>query len=387
MNLTKPIATPAFVIDQAILEADLAVVREIADQASCRMLYSPKACALTDVLRHVSRHVDGFACSSPYELELIQRVCGDAGSLHLISPLIKAETLEVFGDRLASVTFNSLSQWERLGTKASARTRRGLRINPQLSFVRDQRYDPCRRNSKLGVPVHDLAELARSDPGRLEGIDGLHFHTNCDATDFASLLATARHIEDEIPHVLERMDWINLGGGYLFTEANDLADFFEGVAIFRQRFGLDVFIEPGAALVRRAGTIEATVHDVLAGDDLQIAVLDTAVNHMPEVFEFQFEPDVLGHVDGGLHGYILAGCTCMAGDVFGEYAFDIPLAVGSRVTFLNMGAYTISKAHRFNGVGLPSIYLRWRDGSLKLVREDSFEEFAHLSGVAGRAVA
>jgi carboxynorspermidine decarboxylase len=387
MNLTKPIATPAFVIDQAILEADLAVVREIADRASCRMLYSPKACALTDVLRHVSRHVDGFACSSPYELELIQRVCGDAGSLHLISPLIKAETLEVFGDRLASVTFNSLSQWERLGKKASARTRRGLRVNPQLSFVRDQRYDPCRRNSKLGVPVHDLAELARSDPGRLEGIDGLHFHTNCDATDFASLLATARHIEDEIPHVLERMDWINLGGGYLFTEANDLADFFEGVAIFRQRFGLDVFIEPGAALVRRAGTIEATVHDVLAGDDLQIAVLDTAVNHMPEVFEFQFEPDVLGHVDGGLHGYILAGCTCMAGDVFGEYAFDIPLAVGSRVTFLNMGAYTISKAHRFNGVGLPSIYLRRRDGSLKLVREDSFEEFAHLSGVAGRAVA
>ena len=387
MNLTKPIATPAFVIDQAILEADLAAVREIADQASCRMLYSPKACALTDVLRHVSRHVDGFACSSPYELELIQRVCGDAGSLHLISPLIKAETLEVFGDRLASVIFNSLSQWKRLGTKASARTRRGLRVNPQLSFVRDQRYDPCRRNSKLGVPVHDLAELARSDPGRLEGIDGLHFHTNCDATDFASLLATARHIEDEIPHVLERMDWINLGGGYLFTEANDLADFFEGVAIFRQRFGLDVFIEPGAALVRRAGTIEATVHDVLAGDDLQIAVLDTAVNHMPEVFEFQFEPDVLGHVDGGLHDYILAGCTCMAGDVFGEYAFDIPLAVGSRVTFLNMGAYTISKAHHFNGVGLPSIYLRRRDGSLKLVREDSFEEFAHLSGVAGRAVA
>jgi carboxynorspermidine decarboxylase len=115
--------------------------------------------------------------------------------------------------------------------------------------------------------------------------------------------------------------------------------------------------------------------------------LDTAVNHMPEVFEFQFEPDVLGHVAGGLYGYILAGCTCMAGDVFGEYAFDMPLAVGSRLTFLNMGAYTISKAHRFNGVGLPSIYLRRRDGSLYLVREDSFEEFAQLSGVADRAVA
>ena len=387
MTLTTPIATPAFVIDQKTLEADLAAIREIADQASCQLLYSPKACALSDVLRLVSPNVDGFACSSPYELKLIERVCGDAGSLHLISPLVKAETLEGFGDRLASVTFNSLSQWERLGKTASTRTRQGLRINPQLSVVRDHRYDPCRRNSKLGVPVHDLAELARSDPGRLEGIDGLHFHTSCDETDFASLLATARHIEDVIPHVLERIDWINLGGGYLFTEAHDLADFYDGAAIFRQRFGLDVFIEPGAALVRRAGTIVATVHDILGGDDLQIAVLDTAVNHMPEVFEFQFEPDILGHVASGLHGYILAGCTCMAGDVFGEYAFDMPLAVGSRLTFLNMGAYTISKAHRFNGVGLPSIYLRRRDGSLNLVREDSFEEFAQLSGVAERAVA
>ncbi len=387
MPSKTPIATPAMVIDQKTLEADLAAVREIADQAACQLLYSPKACALSDVLQSMSQKVDGFACSSPYELELIERVCGDAAALHLTSPLVKAETLEEFGDRLASVTFNSLSQWERLANMVATRTRQGLRINPQLSFVRDPRYDPCRRNSKLGVPVHDLAELARSDPGRLEGIDGLHFHTNCDETDFASLLATARHIEDVIPHVLERMDWINLGGGYLFTETNDLADFFDSVAIFRQRFGLDVLIEPGAALVRRAGTIEATVHDILDGDDLPIAVLDATVNHMPEVYEFQFEPDVLGHVAGGLHNYILAGCTCLAGDVFGEYAFDRPLAIGSRLTFLNMGAYTISKAHRFNGVGLPSIYLRRRDGSLKLVREDSFEEFAQLSGVADRAVA
>ena len=387
MTSTTPIATPALVIDQPTLEADLATIREIANQASCQLLYSPKACALSDVLQCMSQKVDGFACSSPYELELIARVCGDAPSLHLISPLIKAETLEEFGDRLASVTFNSLSQWQRLGNKAATRTRRGLRINPQLSFVRDPRYDPCRRHSKLGVPVDDLAELARSDPGRLAGIDGLHFHSNCDEVNFASLLATARHIADVIPHVLARMDWINLGGGYLFTEANDLADFFDAVAIFRQGFDLDVLIEPGAALVRRAGTIEATVHDILGADELRIAVLDTAVNHMPEVFEFQFEPDVLGHVAGGLHDYLLAGCTCLAGDIFGEYAFETPLNVGSRVRFLNMGAYTIAKAHRFNGVGLPSIYLRRRDGSLKLIREDSFEAFAQLSGVADYAVA
>jgi carboxynorspermidine decarboxylase len=375
--------TPAFVIDQETLEADLAAVRRIADQASCQLLYSPKACAVADVLMCLSQTVDGFACSSPNELKLVERVCGAAASLHLVSPLIEAETLEAFGGRLTSATFNSLSQWERLGKHVLPGTRKGLRINPQLSFVDDARYDPCRRNSKLGVPIRDLAT---ADPGQLHGLNGLHFHTNCDATDFAGLLASVRHIEDVIPHVLERMDWINLGGGYLFAEADDPSGFFGAVAAL-QRFGLDVIIEPGAALVRRAGTIEATVHDILPGDDSPVAILDTTVNHMPEVFEFQFEPDVLEHVDGGSHGYILAGCTCMAGDVFGEYEFDEPLAIGSRLTFPNMGGYTLSKAHRFNGVGLPSIQLRRCDGSLKRIREDSFEEFAQLSGVADHAVA
>jgi carboxynorspermidine decarboxylase len=108
---------------------------------------------------------------------------------------------------------------------------------------------------------------------------------------------------------------------------------------------------------------------------------------MAEVFEFQFEPDILGHVDGGVYPYVLAGCTCLAGDVFGEYTFDAPLAVGSRITFLNMGAYTLSKAHRFNGVGLPTIYTRRGDGTLVMIKEDTFDEFARAAGAADNAIA
>jgi carboxynorspermidine decarboxylase len=153
------------------------------------------------------------------------------------------------------------------------------------------------------------------------------------------------------------------------------------VSIFTAQFGLEVFIEPGAAAVRRSGTIEATVHDLFESDGAQVAVVDTSVNHMPEVLEFQFEPDVLDHVDGGLHTYIVAGCTCLAGDVFGEYSFDRELEIGSRVSFLDMGAYTMSKAHRFNGVQLPTIYHRGSDGTVSLVRTDCFEEFARGTGV------
>jgi len=384
--LSEKIDTPAFVTDEKILQSDLALLRKVADRASCKLLYSAKACSLSTVLRSAARRVDGFSCSSPFELRLADRFRGGAGSLHLVSPLIELETLAAFGGRLDYVTFNSLSQWRGLRGGVSAGTKIGLRVNPQMSFVRDPRYDPCRHNSKLGVPLRRLADLIESDPAGLRGITGLHFHNNCDGTDFANLLATARHIQDVIPKVLKQIDWINLGGGYLFDSVNDTADFYEAVAIFRETFGLEVFIEPGAAAVRRGGTIEATVHDIFDGDDIQIAVLDTTVNHMSEVFEFQFEPDVLGHVDGGLHAYILAGCTCLAGDVFGQYSFDRALTIGSRITFLNMGAYTMAKAHRFNGVGLPTIYARRLDGSLDRIRTDGFNEFARNAGVSDIAV-
>ena len=387
MTLTNELETPAFVTDEKVLQKDLALLRDVADQASCKLLYSPKASVLSTVLQNIVRQVDGFACSSPYELRLLDQLCIGTRSLHLVSPLIKGETLAAFGDRLDYLTVNSLSQWDFLRDSVSPSTSVGLRLNPQLSFVRDARYDPCRQQSKLGVPMSKLADLVATDPAVLHGITGLHFHNNCDDSDFVKLLTTARHIQSVIPNILHQADWINIGGGYLFDLASDYMDFYEAVAIFREGFGLEVFMEPGAAAVRRCGTIEATVHDIFGSDDTLIAILDTTVNHMSEVFEFQFEPDVLGHIDGGLHSYTLAGCTCLAGDVFGHYSFDKPLVIGSRLMFLNMGAYTMSKAHRFNGVALPTIYRRRLDGSLDKVGADSFDEFAQHTGGTNVAIA
>lgn len=380
------IKTPAYLIDETVLETELKQLRSIADQASCKLLYSPKACSLGPVLETVSIYIDGFACSSLFELKLTDMVRNEQSTLHLVSPLIETDIFQEFGARLDYLTVNSITQWKRLRTEIPESTKVGFRINPQISLVSDARYDPCKPNSKLGIPIDKLAELSAADPDLLAGVNGLHFHTNCDEPNFASLLLTTRHIRDVIPHVLKKVEWINMGGGYLIHEAENLQDFFEAVSIFRDGFGLDVFIEPGTAISRRAGTVEATVHDLIDNGDLQIAVLDTTVNHMPEVFEFQFEPDVLGHVDGGAHSYILAGCTCLAGDVFGEYAFDTPLRIGSRITFLNMGAYTSTKAHRFNGVALPSIYTKRGNDAPILVREDSFVDFARYLGIHDREI-
>jgi carboxynorspermidine decarboxylase len=385
--MTDGLETPAFVTDEKILQSDLTLLRKITDQASCKLLYSPKASALSVVLQIIAPSVDGFACSSPFELRLLAPLCDTHQTLHLVSPLIKQETVKTFGARLDYLTVNSLSQWNLLRDSVSPHTSVGLRLNPQLSFIHDARYDPCRQHSKLGMPMNELAAMLASDSTVLRGIEGLHFHNNCESQNFSDLLATTRHIENTVPELLHRMAWINLGGGYMFDPASDYEAFFEAVAIFRETYGLKVFIEPGAAAVSRCGTIEATVHDIIENGDTRIAILDTTINHMPEVFEFQFEPDILGHVDGGLHAYVLAGCTCLAGDVFGEYTFDMPLAVGSRIRFLNMGAYTMSKAHRFNGIALPTLYRRRIDGTLDKMSTDCFDRFLCSKGSHGVAVA
>ncbi len=145
--------------------------------------------------------------------------------------------------------------------------------------------------------------------------------------------------------------------------------------------GVEILIEPGAALVRSAGLFVSTVEDIIEGNDHAIAILDSSVNHWPEVFEYQFEPDVVGHVDEGKYNYLLAGCSCLAGDLFGEYSFEVPLEVGSRVVFANAGAYSIVKAHMFNGINLPSIYVLTEDGELVLKKRFTYEDFATHWGV------
>jgi carboxynorspermidine decarboxylase len=141
-----------------------------------------------------------------------------------------------------------------------------------------------------------------------------------------------------------------------------------------------VYIEPGAGLVREAGYLVATVIDLFKAEGRSIAVLDTTVNHVPEVFEYQFEPDVLGHDEEGDHEYILAGSSCLAGDLMGVYAFRRPLKIGAPVVLTNVGAYAIVKAHMFNGINLPAIYSVTPAGELVLRRRFTYDDYVSRFG-------
>lgn len=374
------ITTPAFIYDSDALRHRCRGVVD-AFQHCGLPLFALKSSHSQDVLHLISSFVEGFAASSLFEARLARSVIGHKGTVHITTPGFRPDEIDEIAELCDYMAFNSLSQWERFGARVQSKAKCGLRINPQFSVVGDNRYDPCRKHSKLGVPLDQLEILLHRSPESLNGITGIHFHTNCDSPDCAALLATVQKIDRHLAPLLSRIEWVNMGGGYLFDETADQSELREAVELLRSKYDVEVYIEPGAAFVREAGTLIASVLDLFPSDGKMVAVLDTTVNHMPEVFEYQFEPDVLGHVEEGRHRYILAGCTCLAGDLFGEYAFDEPLEIGSRVVFQNVGAYTLVKAHMFNGVNLPTIYSLTQNGEMKIMKQFSYEDFAYRNGV------
>ena len=351
--------TPALVYDQRRLNALATLAERVREQFGVKVLYSIKACAFFDVLQALVHYVDGFSVSSLFEARLVRHLYSDC-MIHLTTPGLRDREFDELVSICDFVTFNSETQLHRLGTKADRFTSVGLRVNTHISKIPDQRYDPARKRSQLGIPLPLLPEALSSSP---VPVSGLHFHTNSDSENLA-------HLEENVDALTEALSgitglsWVNFGGGYLFEHASDFEPLRRSVAMATESVAHDVLVEPGASLVRSAGNLVATVIDTFEREGQRIAVLDTTVNHMPEALEFEYQPDVLESSAGGDYDYRLAGSSCLAGDMFGHYRFDKPLAVGGAITFTEVGAYAQSKSHRFNGINLPSVWLRSSDGTL-----------------------
>ncbi|MEE7627797.1 carboxynorspermidine decarboxylase [Methylobacter sp. Wu8] len=345
-------SSPAFVLDETEAAKALAMLADLRNQCGCKVLYSIKALPFSAVLDMAKPFVDGFSASSLFEARLAGEVLSGQGSIHLTTPGIRTDELDELSLLCSHISFNSLTQYQRYAETAGALTSIGLRINPKLSFLHDDRFDPCRQHSKLGVAIE---ELSRSIG--LDQIQGLHIHNVFSSTDFTPLIKTVEKLQHYLGIGLAELEWLNLGGGYLFGQIEDHRPFIELVKKLKNDFGLEVYIEPGKAIVGQAGHLVATVIDSFVSDGETIAILDTSINHHPEVFEYQRQPELHEHDPDGQYSAILAGCTCLAGDVFGKYCFKAPLAVGDKVVFNNVGAYTLIKANRFNGYNLPDIYV------------------------------
>lgn len=382
ISLLHKITTPCYISSLSAISRNAERIRRTAENSDCTLLFAMKSLNTYCQLSSIATYCNGFATSSLFEAKYARKIFRSSGVIHFTTPgICPAEILEIAG-LCDYISFNSISQLAQFSNAINNSAFYGLRVNPQKSFIEDERYDPARHTSKLGVPLNDLcAMLSNGARDNLEGITGIHFHNNADSTDFSQLLQTVEHLDLHLGNWLSTLDWVNLGGGYLFPEDVNLRPFYEAVDLLKSKHGLTVFIEPGAAIVRDAGFIVSSVVDLFKSDGKQIAVLDTTVNHMPEVFEYQYEPDVLDHSEGGEHSYILAGASCLAGDLFGEYSFEEPLELGSKVVFTGMGAYTLVKAHMFNGINLPTVYSLTEDGELILEKKFTYEDFTSRNGL------
>ena len=372
--LEAEVETPCYVYDQEQIEMVLHWLANIADKTGCIPLYSIKSASLSGLLQLIQPRVAGFACSSLNEICLAREFLNAGKTTHVTTPGYRdAEWITL--TKLADyVTLNSLTQYNYFKARM-AHASFGLRVNPQLSFVNDVRYDPCRQYSKLGIDLQSLATWFKKKTLSCLDINGLHIHNNCESLDFSELLITVKTLINNLQLGRGSLRWVNLGGGYLVSVNRFSQPLQQAIELLQSHYDADVYLEPGKAVTGEAGYLISTVIDVFESDGKQVAVLDTSINHLPEVFEYQYQPLVLNSHAHGPYAYRLVGCSCLSGDLFGDYRFSSPLEIGSRIVFSNVGAYMQVKANMFNGINLPSSYLFSTSGRMDLLKSHDYESF------------
>ena len=367
LNNSLP-STPAFVLDEQALLNNLTELKSIKQQSGCQVLYSIKALPLAWLMKLSGEYLDGFSVSSLFEARLAREIAVESTAIHLTTPGLRDNEFSEVSQLCSHISFNSISQYQRLANKKKISCSLGLRINPQCSFADDLRYDPCRLHSKLGASLPLSQTVA-------DTIDGLHFHNVFSTTHYDSLAQTVLNIEKLSACSLANFKWINLGGGYLYNQIENHQPLIDVIKSLAANYQLEVFIEPGKAIVDNAGFIVTSIIDCFDSDGKQVCVLDTSVNHNPEVFEYQRQPALLEQENEGGYSCLLVGSTCLAGDLFGEYSFSERPKVGDRLIFSNVGAYTLSKASRFNGYNFPDIYKIDKHSKLSLIKQSTYKHF------------
>ncbi len=363
--------TPCYVVDEERIVRNLEILNNVEKRTGCKILLAQKAFSCYHIYPKIREYVSGTACSGLYEARLGYEEMG--GENHVFSAAYRENEIDEMISYCGHIIFNSFSQLDKYRDRVLKAGRKiGLRVNPECSTQEGHEiYDPCSPKSRLGITN---ANFDRND---LHGVSGLHFHTLCEQNSDA-LAETLDAVEQKFGDVLSSLEWINFGGGHHITRDDyDIPLLEKCIRRMQEKYGLEVFLEPGEAFALNAGYLVTEILDITR-NDMPIAILDTsAACHMPDVLEMPYRPPLFGSGEAGSleYTYRLGSQTCLAGDVIGEYSFDKPLEVGGRLVFGDMAIYSMVKNNTFNGMPLPSILLLKKDGTTKTLRSFSYEDF------------
>lgn len=365
------VPSPCYVLDEQLLAHNMEVIDRVRKATGVEIIVALKACAMWSIFPTLAKHSDGATASSAAEARLVMEEYGQMA--HTYAPTYTDRSFAEILQCSSHITFNSLGQFNRFGAQALLRgISCGLRINPEYSPVETDLYNPCVEGSRLGIRKEDLRELPA-------GIEGLHFHVLCESRPQHLRLALEA-VEKHFGHLLPQIKWLNMGGGHLMTHAEyDCDELIAVLNDFRARHPhLRLILEPGSAFTWRTGYLVSTVEDVIRSGGFNTAMLDVSFAcHMPDCLEMPYKPAIIGAHDPeeGERKWRMGGNSCLAGDFYGDWAFDVEPKIGDRVVFEDMIHYTMVKTTMFNGVEHPSIAIWHKDDKLEVVRKFSYEDY------------
>lgn len=357
--------TPYYLIDKTRLVANLEIMRRVRERSGARVLLALKCFASWAVFDLMRQYMDGTTSSSLNEVRLGREKFG--GETHAYSVAYADYEIDEVVAHADKIIFNSIGQLQRFAARTT-NLPRGLRLNPQVSSSSFDLADPARPFSRLGE--WDAAKVAQV----VDQVSGFMIHNNCENEDFALFDRLLGNIEARFGALLEKVEWVSLGGGIHFTGAGYPLDAFcARLAEFSKRHGVQVYLEPGEAAITNTTTLEVSVLDTMYNGK-HLAIVDSSIEaHLLDLLIYRESAEIAP--DSGEHSYLVCGKSCLAGDIFGEFRFQQPLAVGDRLSIQDTAGYTIVKKNWFNGVRMPSIVVRELDGTLRVQREFGFEEY------------
>lgn len=369
------VPSPAYVVDERLLEKNLQVLNSVQERTGCKILLALKGFSMHSTFPLVGKYLHGITASSLFEARLGYEKMGK--EVHAYAPAYSDHEIDEFLSYVDHIVFNSFNQYAKFKDKVKNVPGKtievGIRINPEYSEVETPLYDPCYTNSRLGTT------LANFRPEDLDGVDGLHFHAMCEQNS-DTLERILNVVEEKFGPYLHNLKWLNFGGGHHITRADyDVDKLVNCINHMKETYNVDIYLEPGEAIALNTGYLVATVLDTFK-NGMDLAILDTSATcHMPDVLEMPYRPNIEGAGKPGEfeYTYRLGGMTCLAGDVIGDYSFKEPLKPGDKLVFGDMAHYTMVKNHMFNGVNLPAIVSYNDEEGIKVIRQFVYEDYAN----------
>lgn len=377
-EIFKNIKTPCYVIDEAKIEENCRILKSVMDKTGSKVLLAQKAFSCFHFYPLIAKYLSGATASGLFEAKLGFEEMKKEN--HIFSPAYRCEDMEEITDICDHIIFNSVGQLKKYKDFCHKKgVSIGIRINPEFSTQEGHEiYDPCAAGSRLGITHKVLEDALADEPALLDGVDGFHFHTLCEQ-GAEPLRDTLNAIYTKFDKYLKDRKWLNFGGGHHITRDNyNLPLLCNCINDAKTRFGVEIYLEPGEAAVLNAGYSVTTILDKTVSGNVTNLILDiSAACHMPDVLEMPYRPPLFtsGKAFEKKYTYRLGSCTCLSGDIIGDFSFDEEKNIGDKLIFSDMAIYSFVKNNTFNGMPLPDLVALKKDGNLKLIKRFGYKEF------------